>query len=131
MSGKKTSLSLLIVACCLSATVTNCQSTGKHSTLQKKASAIATEKLGKKYTCDNNTSGTFTLCKQVREGDQVQREFRYILLRLSDHKIIREGSFRMGDAHWRDDASIEVINTSSVRDEETQRTIFSINSDQR
>jgi hypothetical protein len=107
-----------------------CQNTQKISSAEETFVTVVTERLGKKYTCDDNQSRSFALCKQTREGDQAMREFNYVLIRRADNKVTHEGIFRMGDVRWKDDTTIEVTGTSSVRTEVLERKTFSIYSDQ-
>jgi hypothetical protein len=92
--------------------------------------ALIKSSLGEKYTVTYNAAKTYALCQQSREGDHLRRKFRYIVVRLSDNAIVNEGSFQMGYVKWHDEASIEVLNSSSVRDDRSaEKKIIKIDQD--
>ena len=88
-------------------------------------------RLGPKYELDHNVSKTHVLCRQQREGDHSRRIFKYIVVRLSDSKVLQEGSYN-GHAKWNDDKSIEVLNVSSKKasDSYVEKTIINVISPQ-
>jgi hypothetical protein len=123
-------VALISFAFCVFITFVNCK--GADKILQDKASidSMVSKKLGKKYDLSYNGSKTYALCQQQREGDHQQRSFKYIVVRLSDNYVVREGSFRMGYVKWQGDQSIEVSSSVSVRDEQGQKQIINIHSNQ-
>lgn len=130
MLKKQTYIAFTLFLFCVSMTLASCR--GADKALQEKISfdSIVGEKLGKKYDVSYNASKSYALCQQQREGDHSQRSFKYLVVRLADNKVIREGSFKMGHVKWRDDISIEVITSSSVKDDQGKREIISIKSEQ-
>jgi hypothetical protein len=108
----------------------NCKSHGTPVPQKKKLEDVVSDRLGKKYELAYNASKTYALCQQQREADHPQRNFNYVVVRLADQQIVHEGSFRLGHVKWRDDTSIEVFN-SSIRDEQGEKKIISIDIDQR
>jgi hypothetical protein len=107
----------------------NCKSQGTPVVQEKKLEDVARERLGKKYELAYNASKTYALCRQQREADHPQRNFNYVVIRLADQQIVQEGSFRLGHVKWKDDTSIEVLN-SSIRDEQGEKKIIRIDTDQ-
>jgi hypothetical protein len=90
------------------------------------------KQLGTQYVVSYNTTKTHALCQQTRSEDHSQRNFRYIVIKLSNNKVIHEGLFRMGYVRWVNDQSIEVLNSSVSRKDEkaNDKKIININSDQ-
>jgi hypothetical protein len=107
----------------------NCKSHGIPVVQEKNLEDVISERLGKKYELAYNASGTYALCQQQRDADHPQRNFSFVVIRIADKQIVHEGSFRLGHVKWRDDTSIEVFN-SSIRDEQGEKKIISINTDQ-
>jgi hypothetical protein len=64
--------------------------------------------LGSTYTVSFNDSKKFALYQQARVNDHVNRSFKYVVLRISDNKIVKQGSFRNGYVKWINDTSIEI-----------------------
>lgn len=112
--------------------LSGCKAPQKNQESKAAFETVAKEKLGAKYAVSYNTLKTHVLCQQMREGDHSQRSFKYIVIKLSDNKIMYEGTFRMGYVRWLNDQSIEVLSTSvSKEDEKTSgKRIININSDQ-
>jgi hypothetical protein len=130
MSGKSIRLVFTLFMLTVSISLMDCKGAGAAS--QKNTlDSVVNEQLGKKYDMAYNASKTYALCQQLREADHSQRNFKYVVVRLSDHRVVREGSFRMGHVQWQGDTSIEVLSFSSVHDEQGEKKVINIQSDQR
>lgn len=91
---------------------------------------LVKSKVGAKYKADYNVSKTHALCQQERTGDHIGRNIKYIVVRLSDNKVIIEGSYSMGHVKWFDNNSIEVL-SSSIQGTESagEKKIIKLNAD--
>lgn len=109
-----------------------CSATKHYRDTQTDFETTVKRKLGAQYAVSYNTAKTHALCQQMRSGDHSQRSFRYLVIELSNNKVMREGSFRMGYVRWVNDQSIEVSNSSVGRKNEkaNNKEIININSDQ-
>jgi hypothetical protein len=122
---------LVFTLCLLVVSISLMDCKGADAASQKNTlDSVVSERLGNKYDLAYNASKTYVLCQQQREADHNQRNFKYVVVRLSDHQVVREGTFRMGHVQWQDDTSIEVLSFSSIRDEQGEKKIISIQSDQ-
>ena len=77
---------------------------------------------------DYNTAQDFILCQEKASSTQAGI-LKYIIIRVSDKKILQEGYFRPGYIKWVHDYEIEIFNAPGViRDHETlekyKKTIF-------
>ena len=106
------SLMLLSLVACSSASKTS------HPELDQ----IVKSKLGKHYTISYNQSHTFALCQQSPSNDHMNRSFKFIVVKASNHTITNEGDFKNGYVKWIDDQSIEVGNAGA--DEKIDRQII-------
>jgi hypothetical protein len=82
---------------------------------------IASQKLGANFTTTYNSLKTYALCQQARVGDHSDRIFRYVVIKLADNTIVREGSFRRGHVKWNDSKSLEILNGSRNRNEDSSQ----------
>jgi hypothetical protein len=122
---------LVFTLCLLTVSISLMDCKGADTASQKKTlDSVVSERLGNKYDLAYNASKTYTLCQQQRQGDHSQRNFKYVVVRLSDLQVVREGTFRMGNVQWQDDTAIEVLSFSSIRDERGEKKTISILSDQ-
>jgi hypothetical protein len=127
----RSSFTLMLLPVCM--ILVNCRVAEKNTQDKKaKFEALVKSELGHAYQVSNNTLQTYALCQQERAGDHLRRNFRYIVVRLSDNKIVHKGSFRMGYVQWHDENSIEVSGASSARDngDSGEKTIIPIRSGQ-
>lgn len=74
---------------------------------------IATSMLGKAYEVNYNTSKTLALCYQKRQGDHINRKFKFIVVQIADNKIIKQGTYQLGYVKWVDDHTLEVASAST------------------
>lgn len=118
-----------------SITLLNCHSVRNSAQETDPFKTLVKAELGEPYKLDYNKARTYALCQQERIGDHAQRRFGFIIVRLSDNKVIRKGSYRMGYAQWIGDNSIEVSGSDSpvTRDDgkTASKQIIDIQSDQR
>lgn len=82
-------------------------------------------KLGTGYTVSYNEPKTYALYQQSRVNDHANRSFKYLVVNLSDSKIISEGSFRNGYVKWIDNNSIEI--GSATKGELVQKRVIKVN----
>lgn len=129
MPEKPSRASLTLVLLPLFMVLVSCKISEKNAQDKKtKFKALVKAELGEAHQVTYNAPKTYALCQQERQGDHLRRSFRYIVVRLSDNKVVYKGSFRMGYVAWYDESSIEVVTASSARDDE--KTIIDIRSDQ-
>jgi hypothetical protein len=122
---------LVFTLCLLTVSISLMDCKGADAASQKNTlDSVVSEWLGNKYDLAYNASKTYALCQQRREADHSQRNFKYVVVRLSDHQVVREGTFRMGNVQWKDDTSIEVLSFSSIRDERGEKKTIRILPDQ-
>lgn len=70
---------------------------------------MAKRELGEHYTVINNPLNTFALCQQQRTSDHLSQKLDYIVIRITDSKVIERGTYQNGHVKWIDDQSIEVL----------------------
>ena len=93
--------------------------------------AIAEEKLGKNFSAEYNAEKTYILCKENRQGDQANRLFKFIVIKIADHSIVHEGTYKMGYVKWLDNDSLEVATSNDpARDDNVSKKIISVKSEQ-
>jgi hypothetical protein len=126
-------LSLTLLIFFVSIALLNCNAAAKNAQNKKTFESVVRSKLGEKYKVEYNVTKTYALCMQQSEMDHNSRIFNYVVLRISDNVIINEGVFQRGYVKWHDDKSIEVLSSSSVRDDDAsgRKKIIKIKSDQR
>ncbi len=89
---------------------------------------IIEAKLGKNTSSEINKSNTFILFQQKPEGDQVAKQYKYVVIRKSDNQISLEGVYKLGYVKWVSDTEIEVLSLPSVveQDESKFKKIYTI-----
>ena len=117
----------------VSITQWNCRAVEKNSGSDTIPEALIKSKLGEKYAVSYNRSKTFALCQQQNMNDHSQRKFKYVVIQLSDKKIVHEGTYQLGYVQWHGDNAIEVLNSSSSARDDTagDKKIITINQHQR
>jgi hypothetical protein len=80
--------------------------------------------LGSAYSVNYNETKKFALYQQSRVNDHVNRSFKYVVVRLSDNKILNQGSFRKGYVKWIDATKIEVA--SATKGETISKTLVDV-----
>lgn len=89
------------------------------------------QKLGAANKIELNASGDYALCQQKPEADHSRRSFKYIVVRVSDNSIVREGYFNLGYVKWYNEDSIEVYSFSGPgKEERGSKKIINVNSHQ-
>lgn len=104
------------------AAVLACSSSSKTS--QTNIDEIVKNRLGNQYTVAYNSSRSYALCQQSPAGDHVNRTFKYVVVKMSDHNVTKEGSFRNGYVKWIDDTAIEV--GTSGTDEKIEKEVIRV-----
>ena len=99
-----------------------CSSSSK--TAQAELDSLVKTKLGSHYTIAYNVSKTYALCQQSPGGDRMNRSYKFIVVKIADRKIVKEGSFKNGYVKWSEDNSIEV--GSAGRDEKIDKRTIQI-----
>ena len=108
---------LTIWAILVSIALYNCKAGNAQSNSNAEFENVVKSKLGPQFSTDHNSNHSYALCQQTRsENDHARRNFKYIVVRLSDNKIMNEGSFVMGHVKWVSDNAIEVATASSNND---------------
>ena len=69
---------------------------------------LATQKVGDNVTIEANRDASFTLCWKDKETESKVPAVQFIIVRMSDHKIVEEGSATMGEVRWISDYEVEV-----------------------
>jgi hypothetical protein len=110
----------LVLSCVLFLAVAACSSAAQ--TAQADLSSIVKAKLGSHYTSHNNQSNSYALYQQSPNGDHMNRAFKFIVVNISEKKVVREGSFKNGYVKWVDDKSIEVA--SAGADEKLDKQVI-------
>jgi hypothetical protein len=132
MPGKSHPLGITLFLWIVSIALPGCRASEKKTKEHPDFDALVKQKLGQQYVVSYNTSKTHALCQQAREGDQLLRNFKYMVVKLQENKIVFEGSFRMGHALWIDDRLIEILSASVNGDETSaEKKIINIDSGQR
>jgi hypothetical protein len=109
----------LITLCVLSVSIVllSCQAGNTQASSNVSLEEVVKSKLGPQFSTDHNSNHSYALCQQTRsENDHARRNFKYIVVRLSDNKIMNEGSFVMGHVKWVSNNAIEVATASSNND---------------
>ena len=101
-------------------------SPGREADLQEVADRV----LGRGNQVVYNASKTYALCQQKPGSDHARRRYRYVVIRLHDLAIMREGQYSMGYARWFDNDSIEVVSGSPSVNKGSTKTIIDVNSPQ-
>jgi hypothetical protein len=131
MPEKLRRISLTLCALSVFIVLLNCKAAQKND--QKPSVAfenLVKSKVGAKYKVDYNVSKTYALCQQERAEDHIRRNIKYIVVRLSDNKVINEGFYSMGYVKWFDNNSIEVLSSSIQGTERAgEKKIIKLNAD--
>jgi hypothetical protein len=128
MREKTNRFSFTVFAILVSITLLHCRADNLH---QEKPAALLKSRLGEKYSASYNETKTYGLYQQQREGDHPKRKLKYVVVRLSDQSIVKEGSFQMGYVRWRDKDAIEVVSSSGARDDQAEKKIITIDKNHR
>jgi hypothetical protein len=76
---------------------------------------VVDQALGSPNQITFNENGTFALCQQKPETNHARRLYRFVVIRVRDNAIVREGAFSMGYVKWINNKSIEVYSGSTSR----------------
>ncbi|MEO5601011.1 MAG: hypothetical protein ABIR06_08795 [Cyclobacteriaceae bacterium] len=107
----------------------SCRSAQNKSDQEKTLASLVRQTLGAENEIVVNTSETYALCQQKRHADHFRRKIKYIVVRLSDNTIVREGYFSGGYVKWYNHDSIEVFSSSqSGKEESSTKKIIHVNS---
>jgi hypothetical protein len=71
--------------------------------------ALATQHVGQGATIESNRNGSFSLCwnDSVNPSNNVH-VLKFVIVRMSDHKVVEQGSVTMGSIGWKSDYEVEV-----------------------
>lgn len=110
-------------------TAGSCRSAQNKPAQEKNFASLVTQTIGAENEIVLNTSETYALCQQKRHADHFRRKIKYIVVRLSDNTIVREGYFNGGYVKWYNHDSIEVFSSStSGKEENSTKKIINVNS---
>ncbi len=110
-------------------TAGSCRSAQNKPDQDKNFASLVRQTIGAENEVVLNTSETYALCQQKRHADHFRRKIKYIIVRLSDNTIVREGTFSGGYVKWYNHDSIEVFSSSpSGKEESSTKKIIHVNS---
>jgi hypothetical protein len=69
---------------------------------------LASEKVGERPTIEANQDASFSLCWNDKMNNNQIPALQFIIVRMSDHKVVEEGSVTMGEVRWTNDYEVEV-----------------------
>lgn len=71
--------------------------------------AVASQNTGPGSTIESNRNGSFSLCwnDSVNPANNVH-VLKFVIVRMSDHKVVEQGSVTMGSIRWTGDYVVEV-----------------------
>jgi len=122
-------LSSLLVALILSScatTTTTTSSVSQGDWLDN----LAAQKVGKDATIERNNNQSFSLCwnNKVNPSNSMP-VLQFIIVRMSDHKVVEEGAVTMGSIKWISDYEVEISHAPDqvVLDRGTNTTTRTIN----
>lgn len=69
---------------------------------------LATQNVGQHPAIETNRDASFSLCWQDKETENKMPALQFIIVRMSDHKIVEQGSVTMGEVRWSGDYKVEV-----------------------
>jgi hypothetical protein len=70
---------------------------------------LTTGEVGKGSTIEANQNNSFTLCwNEAANPSNNMPVLKFIIVRMSDHKVVEQGSVTMGSIKWTDDYQVEV-----------------------
>jgi hypothetical protein len=69
---------------------------------------LATQEVGSPPTIEPNRDGSFSLCWKDKEMENRMPALQFIIVRMSDHKVVEQGAVTMGEVRWSDDYKVEV-----------------------
>jgi|GEM_PF-7018063 len=101
---------------------TNCrrQSIQHFSTVE----TLAEKELGPGISSTTyNESNTYALCQQTHSQDHAKRTLKYIVVDVSEMKVIQHGSFQSGVVRWLTDTSIEIETSTGLLPTSTKQVI--------
>ena len=91
---------------------------------------LASEKVGKDATIERNNNQSFTLCWSNKENPSNNMPvLQFIIVRMSDHKVVEQGAVTMGSVKWINVYEVEVSHAPDqvVLERGTNTTIRTIN----
>jgi hypothetical protein len=119
MPSKIVSLAFTVLLLFVSIAFEQCRAGSQKQGENSSLDATIKSRIGNDFVIDFNKSKSYALCYQKAGDDHSQRTFQFIVVRLSDNRIVNEGTFRMGYVKWVDEGTIEVLNTPRVNSEGT------------
>jgi hypothetical protein len=87
---------------------------------------LVTSKLGPFYTVTYNSAQSHALCEPKTKEDHARRKHTFIVVRLVDNAVIKEGTYTLGYVKWISDTTLEVY-SEPMHGRESKKMI-SINS---
>ena len=91
---------------------------------------LASQKIGNDATIERNNNQSFALCwnNKVNPSNSMP-VLQFIIVRMSDHKVVEEGAVTMGSIKWISDYDVEISHAPDqvVLDRGTNTTTRTIN----
>jgi hypothetical protein len=91
---------------------------------------LASEQVGKDATIERNNNQSFALCwsNKVNPSNNMP-VLQFVIVRMSDHKVVEQGAVTMGSIKWISDYDVEVSHAPDqvVLDRGNNTTIRTIN----
>src|SRR5690242_15042086 len=69
---------------------------------------LASQNIGDSPTIEANKDASFSLCWKDKETSNQVPALQFIIVRMSDHKVVEQGSVTMGEVRWTSDYQVEV-----------------------
>ena len=117
--------------CLVSFLLFNCKASNRDNQTPGDLHSVVKPYLGETYLTDYNSSKTFALCQEKRQGDHMNRKFKYAIVRIADLKIIHQDTFQKGHVQWITDEAVEVATIDQrAASEQVQKKIIPVKSSQ-
>jgi argonaute-like protein implicated in RNA metabolism and viral defense len=69
---------------------------------------LAAQEVGERATIEANRDASFSLCWNDKETEAKVPALQFIIVRMSDHKVVEQGSVTMGEVRWSNDYEVQV-----------------------
>ncbi len=101
-------LGVLLVSSCAKTVTTTKVPVAKNDWL----TTLATEKIGEGSSIETNLTQSFALCsKNITNPSNNVPVLNFVIVRMSDHKVVEQGAVTMGEVKWKTDYQVEVSHT--------------------
>lgn len=108
-----------------------CQSANPQATDQSAPQVSTAEtikaKLGAETLTEDSPAGTYRLYTQ-KPGGHVKRQYRYIVVKTTDNRIVHEGTYQSGYVKFSADDTLEVVSADGASEPAKKFINLTINS---